>query len=140
MATRGSNNRLRSVRRRLGRWWHCRCGSATRARSPARDIGRLAAFYRQFGWPEAPTDVTPTTSCFNAQTAFVSGLFSETLLERRYRRAADSFRGFTLTIHCENEEVVDRAHDEVGRFDDVFEHDAEPTRSGWGQPLRLPRS
>jgi len=31
-----------------------------------------------------------------------------------------------------DEEVVDRAYDEVGRFDDVDDLDAEPTRSGWG--------
>ena len=96
-----------------------------------RDIGRLAAFYRQFGWPEAPTSV-PEHVVFQCSNGVVLGLFFDTLLERRYGRTADAFRGFTLTIHCETEEVVDRAYDEVGRFDDVFDLDPEPTRSGWG--------
>jgi len=69
---------------------------------------------------------------FQCSNGVVLGLFSDTLLERRYGPTADAFRGFTLTIHCENEEVVDRAYDEVGRFDDVDDLDAEPTRSGWG--------
>ena len=96
-----------------------------------KDIGRLAAFYRQFGWPEAPTSV-PEHVVFQCSNGVVLGLFSETLLEGRYGRTADAFRGFTLTIHCENEEMVDRAHNEVARFDDVFDLDPEPTRSGWG--------
>jgi uncharacterized glyoxalase superfamily protein PhnB len=58
------------------------------------------------------------------------------LLRDRLRTAARApsgrFRGFTLTIHCEDEETVDRAHREVAGFDDVSDLDAEPTRSGWG--------
>jgi uncharacterized glyoxalase superfamily protein PhnB len=96
-----------------------------------RDIGRMAAFYRQFGWPEAPTSV-PEHVVFQCSNGVVVGLFSDTVFERKYGRPGDTFRGFTLTIHCEDEETVDRAHSEVGRFDDVFDLDLEPTRSGWG--------
>lgn len=97
----------------------------------SRDIGRMAAFYRQFGWPEAPTSV-PEHVVFQCSNGVVLGLFSDTILERRYGETADAFRGFTLTIHCEDEETVDRAHSEVSGFDDVCDLDAEPTRSGWG--------
>jgi uncharacterized glyoxalase superfamily protein PhnB len=48
------------------------------------------------------------------------------------RRVPLSWGGFTLTIHCENEEAVARAHETIREFDDVVELDAEPTRSGWG--------
>ena len=96
-----------------------------------RDIGRLAAFYRQFGWPEAPTSV-PEHVVFQCSNGVVLGLFSDTLLERRHGHTADAFRGFTLTIHCEDEETVDRAYGEVGQFDDIRGLDAPPTRSGWG--------
>jgi uncharacterized glyoxalase superfamily protein PhnB len=43
-----------------------------------------------------------------------------------------SGRGFTLTIHCEDEATVERAHREIAAFDDVCDLDTEPTRSGWG--------
>ena len=96
-----------------------------------RDIGRLAAFYRQFGWPEAPTSV-PEHVVFQCANGVVLGLFSETTFEQQLGHPAEGFRGFTLTIHCEDEETVVRAHETVRRFDDVAELDAQPTRSGWG--------
>jgi uncharacterized protein len=96
-----------------------------------RDIGRMGAFYRQFGWPEAPTSA-PEHLVFQCANGVVLGLFSETVFERRFGRLAEGFRGFTLTIHCEDEETVVRAHEAIREFDDVAELDAEPTRSGWG--------
>ena len=91
----------------------------------------MAAFYRQFGWPEAPTSVAEHV-VFQCSNGVVLGLFSDTVLETQYGRAADPFRGFTLTIHCEDEAAVDRARSEVGGFDDVGDLDTVPTRSGWG--------
>jgi uncharacterized glyoxalase superfamily protein PhnB len=96
-----------------------------------RDIGRMGAFYRQFGWPEAPTSV-PEHLVFQCANGVVLGLFSEAVLERRFGPLAEGFRGFTLTIHCEDEETVVRAHEAIREFDDVAELDSEPTRSGWG--------
>jgi len=96
-----------------------------------RDLGRMAAFYRQFGWLEAPTSV-PEHVVFQCSNGVVLGLFAEAVFEQRYGRPGMEFRGFTMTVHCEDEETVDRAHREVGRFDDVSDLDAEPTRSGWG--------
>ena len=91
----------------------------------------MAAFYRQFDWPEAPTSVAEHV-VFQCSNGVVLGLFSETAYERQYGHPGDSFHGFTLTIHCEDELGVDRAYEEVRAFDDVAALDAEPTRSGWG--------
>jgi catechol 2,3-dioxygenase-like lactoylglutathione lyase family enzyme len=96
-----------------------------------RDLGRMAAFYRQFSWPEAPTSV-PEHVVFQCSNGVVLGLFSEGMFEGQFGRAAEEFGGFLLTIHCEDEEAVDRAHTEVGQYDDVSDFDPEPTRSGWG--------
>ena len=93
-----------------------------------RSAGRVLSSVRLAG----SADERPEHVVFQCSNGVVLGLFSDTLLERRYGRTAHAFRGFTLTIHCETEEVVDRAYDEVDRFDDVFDLDAEPTRSGWG--------
>jgi catechol 2,3-dioxygenase-like lactoylglutathione lyase family enzyme len=95
-----------------------------------RDIGRMAAFYRQFGWPEAPTSV-PEHVVFQCSNGVVLGLFSENAF-RQYGYRSDSFGGFTLTIHCEDEPTVNQAYDEVRAFDDLTGLDPEPTRSGWG--------
>ena len=95
------------------------------------DIGRMAAFYRQFGWPEAPTSVAEHI-VFQSSNGVVLGLFSETRFEPQFGRVAEGCRGFTLTIHCEDEEAVVRAHQLLRHFDDVADLDPEPTRSGWG--------
>ena len=95
-----------------------------------RDIGRMSAFYRQFGWPEAPTSV-PEHVVFQCSHGVVLGLFSETRFEPELGRAGAGFRGFTLTIHCEDEAEVDRTHALLAEFDDI-ELDHAVTRSGWG--------
>jgi uncharacterized glyoxalase superfamily protein PhnB len=91
----------------------------------------MAAFYRQFGWPESPTSV-PEHVVFQCSNGVVLGLFSETRFEGQFGNARSGFRDFTLTIHCEDETTVDTAHAFVREFADVAELDAEPTRSGWG--------
>jgi catechol 2,3-dioxygenase-like lactoylglutathione lyase family enzyme len=96
-----------------------------------RDIGRMAAFYRQFGWPEARTSV-PEHVVFQCSHGVVLGLFSETRFEQEFGRAGEGFRAFTLTIHCEDEAEVVRAHQQLAEFDDVAELDLEVRRSGWG--------
>jgi hypothetical protein len=91
----------------------------------------MAAFYRQFGWPEASASV-PEHVVFQCSNGAVLGLFSEVRFERQFGRVAEGFRGFTLTIQCEDEEAVVRAHQQLRDFDDVADLDPEPTRSGWG--------
>src|SRR5262249_56584147 len=96
-----------------------------------RDIGRMAAFYRQFSWPEAPTSV-PEHVVFQCTNGVVLGLFSETFFDDRFGRVADGFRGTTVTIACENPDAVRQAHAHVSEFDDVFDLDEQPDESGWG--------
>lgn len=96
-----------------------------------RDIDRMAAFYRQFGWPEAPTSV-PEHVVFQCSNGVVLGLFSETRFEGQFANVGSGFPGFTLTIHCEDEPTVVKVHESLREFADVGELDVEPTRSGWG--------
>ncbi len=91
----------------------------------------MAAFYRQFGWPEAPTSV-PEHVVFQCTNGVVLGLFSATVYEAQFGELADGFRGFTLTIHCEDERAVFRTHEELGELDDILELDERPVSSGWG--------
>jgi catechol 2,3-dioxygenase-like lactoylglutathione lyase family enzyme len=95
-----------------------------------RDIGRMAAFYRQFGWPEAPTSV-PEHVVFQCTNGVVLGLFSAAMFDH-LGRPADGFRGFTLTIHCEDAAAVFRAHEQIRELDDVAALDERPAESGWG--------
>jgi catechol 2,3-dioxygenase-like lactoylglutathione lyase family enzyme len=96
-----------------------------------RDVGRMTAFYRQFGWPEAATSV-PEHVVFQCENGVVLGLFSETMFDDAYGPVADGFRGVTVTIHCDDADAVYRAHDEITAFDDVVGLDEQPDRSGWG--------
>ena len=91
----------------------------------------MAAFYRQFGWPEAPSSV-PEHVVFQCTNGVVLGLFSETVYERQFGHAASEFRGFTLTIHCDDAQAVVLAHEEIAEFDDLGEFDEQPQQSGWG--------
>jgi catechol 2,3-dioxygenase-like lactoylglutathione lyase family enzyme len=96
-----------------------------------RDPGRMAAFYRQFGWPEAPTSVAEHV-VFQCSNGVVLGLFGEEAFETRFGPTGEAAGGFALTIHVEDEEAVDRGYAEVRGFDDVCDLDPQPTRSGWG--------
>jgi catechol 2,3-dioxygenase-like lactoylglutathione lyase family enzyme len=95
-----------------------------------RDIGRMAAFYRQFGWPEAPTSV-PEHVVFQCANGVVLGLFSETMFER-FGRVAEGLRGFSLSINCEDAQAVFRAHEQLRELDEVADLDEQPEQSGWG--------
>ena len=99
----------------------------------------MAAFYRQFGWPESPTSVFEHV-VFRCSNGVVLGLFSESRFERQFGPLSEGVRGFTLTIHCEDEEAVIRAHEQLRGFDDVTDPGLG-TRPVWvGIRLRLPRS
>jgi hypothetical protein len=85
----------------------------------------MAAFYRQFGWPEASTSV-PEHVVFQCSNGVVLGLFSEPVFEARFGSRDEAARAFALTVHVEDEAAVNRAHREVAQFDDVRELDPEP--------------
>ena len=95
-----------------------------------RDLGRMAAFYRQFGWPDRRRRAFPSTWSSSARTASCSA--SDTVYEPRFGVVTGGFRGFTLTIHCENEKAVFEAHAEIAEFDDVHDLESQPQHSGWG--------
>jgi hypothetical protein len=80
----------------------------------------MGAFYRQFGWPEAPSSV-PEHVVFQCTNGVVLGLFSATQYEPQFGEVAIEFRGFTLAINCDDATAVLRAHEEVSKFDDVRE-------------------
>ena len=44
----------------------------------------------------------------------------------------EGFRGFALTIHCEDAQAVVRAHGTDGEFDDVADLRNGLQQSGWG--------
>ena len=96
-----------------------------------RDIGRMSAFYRQFGWPEAPSSV-PEHVVFQCANGVVLGLFSETVFERQFGGVGEGFRGFSLSINCEDPRGVFRAHEQIRDFDDLADLDEQPEQSGWG--------
>ena len=96
-----------------------------------RDLERMTAFYRQFGWPEAPTSV-PEHVVFQCDNGVVLGLFSQRMFESDRGPLADGFRGFSLSIMVEDVELVIETHRRLSSFDDIFDLDAEPQRSGFG--------
>jgi hypothetical protein len=95
-----------------------------------RDIGRMAAFYRQFGWPEAPTSV-PEHVVFQCSNGVVLSLFSEVTLGIDLGTARDA-RAVSVMIGCDDEAGVARAYGEIGSFDDLRTIDEEISRSGFG--------
>ena len=44
----------------------------------------------------------------------------------------EGFRGFSLTINCEDAQGVFRAHERIPDYDDVADMDEQPEQSGWG--------
>jgi predicted lactoylglutathione lyase len=99
-----------------------------------RDLGRMAAFYRQFGWPEAPTSV-PEHVVFQCRNGVVLGLFAEHAFAV-YGEPGAGFRGVSIGVQCSDAEEVDRAHEEVAGFDDVEELE-DVQRSGFGCGFRF---
>ena len=91
----------------------------------------MTAFYRQFGWPEAPTSV-PEHVVFQCDNGIVLGLFSATMFDGDRGDVPEGFRGFSLSVMVEDVESVVDAHQRVSDFDDVFGLDPEPQRSGFG--------
>jgi catechol 2,3-dioxygenase-like lactoylglutathione lyase family enzyme len=106
----------------------CRISSVTLA---CHDLERMTAFYRQFDWPEAPTSV-PEHVVFQCDNGVVLGLFSQRMFEADRGPVAVGFRGFSLSIMVEDIELVIDAHRRLSGFDDIFDLDPEPQRSGFG--------
>ena len=96
----------------------------------SRDIERMARFYRQFGWPEAPSS-DPEHVVFQCTNGVVLGLYGSHHYEGRHGPPAAGFRGFTLAVNVESLDEVQRAYDVVKEFDGVQDLDP-PQREEWG--------
>ena len=76
----------------------------------ARDVPRLAAFYRSLGWPESKHNAEDFAA-FQCGGA-VLGIFGAVNYEQRYGTPPPegSFRGVVLSINCKNPAEVDKIH------------------------------
>ena len=76
----------------------------------ARDVPRLAAFYRSLGWPESKHNAEDFAA-FQCGGA-VLGIFGAVNYEKRYGPppAEGAFRGVVLSINCKTPEEVDKIH------------------------------
>ena len=90
----------------------------------------MTRFYRQFGWPEAPSS-EPVHVVFQCSNGVVLALYGAGHYEPGFGPAADGFRSFTLGVNCEDMEAVERAHATVRGFQDVHELEA-PVLASWG--------
>jgi uncharacterized glyoxalase superfamily protein PhnB len=96
-----------------------------------RDLPRMAAFFRQFGWPESETN-DENQVAFQCGGA-VLGLFGVEHYERNFGRAPepDAFKGFTLAVNLEDAAAVDRAY-ETARAAEGAEVLDEPSDLSFG--------
>jgi hypothetical protein len=95
-----------------------------------RDMERMSRFYRQFGWPEAPSS-EPVHVVFQCSNGVVLGLYGANHYEPSVGPVAEGFRGFTLAVNCEDMREVERVFATVKGFSDV--HELEPPQlAHWG--------
>jgi catechol 2,3-dioxygenase-like lactoylglutathione lyase family enzyme len=95
------------------------------------DMERMYRFYRQFGWPEAPSS-EEVHRVFQCTNGVVLGLYAASNYEPQFGPLSEDFRGFTLAINCEDWDEVVRVYEAVRTFDDVHDLDDEPQRALWG--------
>jgi uncharacterized protein len=91
-----------------------------------RDLPRMAAFFRQFGWPESSTN-DENHVAFQCGGA-VLGLYGAERYEPNFGPSPEpaAFKGFTLAINLEDAARVDRVFEVVRAADDAEVLD-EPT-------------
>ena len=70
-----------------------------------RDIDRMAYFFQELGWPEAPSS-EPVHRVFQLTNGVCLALYAARNYERDYGPLADGFRGFTLGINVGSREEV----------------------------------
>jgi uncharacterized glyoxalase superfamily protein PhnB len=92
---------------------------------------RMTAFYRQFGWPEAPSSL-PGHVVFQCTNGIVLALYAAKHYEPHLGPVASEFRGFTLGINCEDMQAVLQAHEKMSRFSDIADLDEQPQQAAWG--------
>jgi len=91
-----------------------------------RDVERMAAFFRSFGWEEAPSS-EPAHRVFQLSNGLVIALYGAEHYVRDHGAVADGFRGFTLGVNLASRHDVVEAHarllglDGVTDLDEVFD-------------------
>jgi catechol 2,3-dioxygenase-like lactoylglutathione lyase family enzyme len=95
-----------------------------------RDMERMTRFYRQFGWPEAPSSESVHV-VFQCSNGVVLGLYGVHHYEPSTGPVADGFRGFTLAVNCADMAEVEGIYATVQTFHDVHDLDA-PQPAPWG--------
>jgi catechol 2,3-dioxygenase-like lactoylglutathione lyase family enzyme len=94
------------------------------------DMERMTRFYRQFGWPEAPSS-EPVHVVFQCTNGVVLGLYGAEHYLPHVGPAAEGFRGYTLAINCADLAEVERVHEAVSALEDVHELE-NPQAASWG--------
>ena len=74
-----------------------------------RDVERMASFFRDLGWPEAPSS-EPIHRVFQLTNGVVIALYGAHHYERDYGPLTPGFRGFTLGINLGSREEVLAVH------------------------------
>lgn len=84
-----------------------------------RDLPAMAAFYRQFRWPESAQS-DEHTAMFQTGGAIL-GLYGAEHYQPDFGSppAAGAFKGFTLAINLESPQAVDAAYEELQGFEGI---------------------
>ena len=83
-----------------------------------RDVARMAALLRAFGWPESP-ESEPVHRLFQGSNGVVIALYGAKNYEPHFGPVPDGFRGFTLGINLAAPEAVDAAYAGLKSVDGV---------------------
>jgi len=94
------------------------------------DMELMTRFYRQFGWPEAPSSEAAHV-IFQCSNGVVMALYAAESYERTLGAMADGFRGFSLCINCRDWGEVEAVHDAVAGYEGVVDLD-ELQHTSWG--------
>ena len=95
-----------------------------------RDMERMTSFYRQFGWPEAPSSEEAHV-VFQCSNGVALALYGAVHYEPELGPVTGAFRGFTLCVNCHDMDEVAGIYEKVSAYDDVHELDA-PRPASWG--------
>src|SRR5690348_18458507 len=77
----------------------------------------MTRFYRQFGWPEAPSSEAAHVVC-QCSNGVVMALYAAESYERTLGAMAGGFRGFSLCINCRDWDEVEAVYEAIaGYFD-----------------------
>jgi catechol 2,3-dioxygenase-like lactoylglutathione lyase family enzyme len=96
-----------------------------------KDMERMYRFYKQFGWPEAPSS-EKVHRVFQCTNGVVLALYAAKNYEPHFGPASDDFRAFTLCINCRDWDEVLSTYEAVEALNDVHDLDTQPEMGSWG--------